>query len=87
MFEVIISKSIKKKIKKLRPYSKKIIKCLHKLRENPFPIEMYDVKKLNIPNQKVYRIRIGKVRITYAVEFKSRIIKIENIDIRKKVYK
>ncbi len=87
MFEIVISKSIKKKIKKLHPYSKKIIECLHKLRENPFPIEKYDVKKLNIPNRKVYRIRIGKVRIIYAVEFKSRTIKVENIDIRKKVYK
>ncbi len=87
MFEVIISKSIKKKIRKLHPYSKKIIECLHKLRENPFPLEKYDVKKLNILNQKVYRIRIGKVRIVYTVEFKTRIIRIEDIDVRKKIYK
>lgn len=86
MFEIVISKKVVRKIKGLNIYSGKIIKVIESLNYNPLPIEKYKVEKLK-GFKNLYRIRVGKIRIIYTIDFKRKIIKIEEVNFRGKVYK
>ena len=77
-----------------KQYAKLPKKLLGKVRElfkmleiNPWPARLYDLEKLEGVNFQGYRIRLGKVRVMYAVlEDEKRII-ILKIEQRKTVYR
>ncbi len=69
MFNVIIRKSIIKKIDKLKPYEKEIKRILTLLSETPI-IKGRTVKLSGYEN--TYRIRIGRIRIIYKIFWKEK---------------
>ena len=52
---------------------------------NPVPNEMFDVKKIEgLPG--AYRIRIGKIRLLYAIDWKNKGIIVFEISFREQAY-
>ena len=70
-----------KKLKKF-PFKvqKRIINKVGKLRENPFQF-------LDHFHGKLYKLRIGDYRMLIDVDFKEKIIRIQVLDHRKRIYK
>jgi mRNA interferase RelE/StbE len=86
MFEVRLVTKAKKELEELEENLKnKIYKLLKTLERDPIPARIYDVKKL-IGMKDMYRIRIGKVRIVYIIDWKDKIISVVRIGFRGKVY-
>jgi mRNA interferase RelE/StbE len=87
MFTVIISGHARKDSKKLsKDVKRKIAEILNYLERNPIPVEKYDVKKIKGMHG-IYRIRIGKWRMIYSVNFIENRIIIIRIAQREVVYK
>jgi mRNA interferase RelE/StbE len=85
MFRIEFSTSAKREIEKLEIYKEKLLNVLRILSIDPLPTKYYDVKKLRgIEN--TFRIRIGKVRIVYIVDWKSKVVIIARIGFRGRVY-
>ena len=61
----------------------RIIKKLRLLKENPTPSDSKAMKGYNKP---VFRIRIGKYRIIYEINYNKKILLISKIDKRERVY-
>ena len=84
MFSLKLSNSSKKFLKKCESeINQRIIKKIEMLNENPFPSNTMRVVN---QKEKVFRVRIGKYRITYVVFFEEKIIFISDIDKRSKIY-
>jgi mRNA interferase RelE/StbE len=64
---------------------KRIEELVFILKENPLPYLKFDLVKMK-GYENVYRIRIGKVRIIYRIDFKNKIIEILNADYRGRIY-
>jgi len=83
LFEVKFSnkseKFIKKSELKLKNKLRDLFFILHK---NPVPIKNFDVKKLSDSDNK-YRIRLGRIRITYSVFWEDNTIRVLKIAKRK----
>ncbi len=83
MFELRFRGKAKKFIEKCDEKTKNRLKeTFQKLSQLPVPFQEYDVKKLT-GEQDIYRIRIGKHRIIYAVYWEEKIIRIIKIERRK----
>ena len=82
-FELTPSKRIKKQIEKLEGKNKlRLLDLFLKLKENPVPIEEFNVIKLS-GSKNTYRIRIQKIRVIYDVFWKEKRIELLKIDKRK----
>ena len=82
-FEVRASKKILKEIEGLdRKLKQRILDLLIKLKEQPVPIEEFDVVKLSASDN-TYRIRIQKIRIIYDVYWKEKIVGLLKVERRK----
>lgn len=82
-FIIKSSKKIGKQIKKLDvKIKRKLAELFLELKTNPVPVDSYDVAKVSgFPNR--YRVRIGRVRVIYDVEWKGKIIELFKIDRKK----
>ena len=86
-FEILIKKSVKKFIFSLdQKIRNKIINLIEILASNPLPFRYFDLVKLK-GYRNFYRIRIGKIRIIYEVDFDKRRIIVWGIKYRGKAYK
>jgi len=62
-----------------------IRKLLLLLKDNPVPVKSMDVSKLK-GMKNVYRIRVGKIRIVYEVNWSEKLILIHRASFRKGAY-
>jgi len=86
LFCVIAKNSVLKDLKKLQPKIKRRIRDLMLvLKADPIPYKKYDVKKL-IGYENVFRIRMGKLRILYQIDWESRTIIVREIKPRGRVF-
>ena len=82
-FELKPSKRIRKQIEKLERKSKlNLLGLFLKLKENPVPVDEFNVVKLS-GSKNTYRIRIQKIRIIYDVYWKEKGIELLKVDRRK----
>ncbi len=82
-YEVIITKSAQREIRKLTNNIIKLsIETIAKLGENPRPVGSIKLEGSN----NGYRVRIGNYRIIYTIEDKIRIVQVESVKHRKDVY-
>ena len=63
--------------------ARRILDKISELRQNPFPRETSKIKGLK---EDVYRVRVGKYRILYAVFREQRLVVVVDIDKRGRVY-
>lgn len=83
MYDVIIGKRVRKKIKKLpSDYQKKIIEAIYNLSNDPRP---KGYKK--ITNYEAYRIRVGDYRVIYEIIDKQLVVSVVDLDHRKDIYR
>jgi mRNA-degrading endonuclease RelE of RelBE toxin-antitoxin system len=83
LFEVRLNNQPRKVIKKTEEKLKLRIKSLFKVLENePVPAREFDLKKISGTSE-TYRIRLGKHRIEYFVDWENKIIYILFIKRRK----
>lgn len=84
-----IVKAKSKALKKLEKFPKGIRKRIEELiltlKENPLPYLRFDLVKME-GYENTYRIRIGKVRIIYRIDFKNKIVEIVDSDYRGRIY-
>lgn len=85
MYRVDLSNKAKKGYKTYRLYQKQIDDLLETLETNPYPFHNFDLAKLK-GLEKAYRIRIGKMRIKYAVLENENIILVYYIGPREAAY-
>ena len=84
-FFIRLSTKATKFIKKLDKIDKeRINEKVNKLSENPFPSDSVRVEKYK--DYKIFRVRVGKFRILYGVDFNEKLIIIIEINKRAKVY-
>ena len=62
----------------------RIVRKIEKLSQDPFPS---DAKRVIVRKEKVFRLRVGKYRITYIVFHKDSVILIVDIDKRPRIYR
>jgi mRNA interferase RelE/StbE len=79
------SKAFKKLEKFPKGIRKRIEELILILKENPLPYLKFDLVKMK-GYENVYRIRIGKVRIIYRIDFKNKIIEILDANYRGRIY-
>jgi len=83
-FTLIYSDSVRKFIKKL-PKDRQI-QIVTKLDLIPINPELLDIAKMG-GKEDIYRIRMGKYRAIFVVDFKGKLIKIDKLDTRGKIEK
>ena len=82
MFDVAYSNQAHKFLKKVsKILAKRILDKIEKLRKKPIN---HDAKR--VKGEKLFRVRIGKYRILYEVDYKENLIGIIKIDKRSKAY-
>ncbi|HLC37122.1 MAG TPA: type II toxin-antitoxin system RelE/ParE family toxin [archaeon] len=82
-FEVIASKRVKKEIEKFeKPLKIKLLDLFLKLKENPVPVDEFDVVKLS-GSLNAYRVRIQKIRVIYDIFWKQKRIELLKVEKRK----
>ncbi len=82
MFEVFLSNIALKSLKKLNARTvQKSKKALVSLKSSPIPINEYDIKKIE-GAEDTYRLRIGRYRIIYKIDWDRKEIYVLKIDIR-----
>jgi len=82
-FEVFLKPSALKDLRALDPNSlAPIQEKIRSLAEEPLPT---DVKKLSSQDQ-LFRIRQGKHRIVYSIDFQAHIVRVLAVDHRKDIY-
>ena len=87
MFKIEFSTKAKKEFDRLEErYKKHTVYVLRVLSIDPVPTRYCDVKKL-VGLRDTFRIRIGKIRIVYVIDWKNKVIIIARIAFRKKVYR
>ena len=83
MYNVLISKNVKKQLDKIPlVYAKKIATAIYHLENNPRPS---GCKKL-VSFDDIYRIRIGTYRVIYTIEDKILVVEIIKVGPRKSIY-
>ncbi|MFA4956114.1 MAG: type II toxin-antitoxin system RelE/ParE family toxin [Candidatus Methanoperedens sp.] len=84
MFEIYLDIPAQKFLKKTdKITAERIMESIEKLAEDPIP---HDSKRVVGMNEKAFRIRTGKYRVLYRVDYKKYIIVIIKIDLRKHAY-
>ena len=87
VFEVKLKKTAEKFILRLdKKRRDKIIRLLEELETNPLPFKIYDLVKLKGFDHR-YRIRLGKIRVVYEIDFERKKITVWNVDYRGRIYK
>ena len=82
MFEIYFSSQSRKFLKQHDPKdSERILSKIKKLQEMPI---MHDSKRIQGTNY--FRIRIGKFRVVYEVDYKTKILGIVSINKRSRAY-
>ena len=66
---------------------KRVKRLLEVLELNPWPAKLYDLEKLEGVDFDGYRVRLGRLRVIYAVLEDERRIFVLKIEHRKKVYR
>ncbi|MBW6518205.1 MAG: type II toxin-antitoxin system RelE/ParE family toxin [ANME-2 cluster archaeon] len=85
MFRIFLDIPVQKFLKKLDySISQRIIEVVEMLAEDPIP---HDSKRIIGIKEKVFRIRVGKFRVLYRVNYENFSIVIIDIDTREHVYK
>ena len=85
MFKIFLDIPAKKSLKKLdNSVSQRIIESIERLSEDPIP---HDSKRIIGIKEKVFRIRVGKFRVLYRVNYDNICVVIIDIDTRERVYK
>jgi len=83
LFEVKFSNNAEKFIKKTNLKTKNHLRDLFFImHKNPVPIKNFDIRKLS-GSDSTYRIRLGRIRITYAVFWDANTIRVLKIGKRK----
>jgi mRNA interferase RelE/StbE len=83
-FEVLLKPSALKDLRAIdRTYHEPIKARIRLLAEDPI---QHDTEKLSGP-ESLYRIRKGKYRIVYSIDFKAGIVRVLAVDHRKDVYR
>ncbi len=86
MIEIRLSKQAQKILQALqRQDRQRIIETLEELRETPFPAHT-DIKKIK-GMADTYRIRIGRYRVIYHIDWEENVIYVMKIDKRSRVYR
>lgn len=86
MFDVYFSNKAEKQYNAFEEkYRKQIEESLKTLMVDPIPAKKYDIKKLSGVEDS-FRIRIGKIRIVYSIDWKIREIIIAKIEFRETAY-
>jgi mRNA interferase RelE/StbE len=86
-FNVVIKKSALKFISKLPKEERIRIKnALLLLKEDPIPIRLVDVAKLR-GLKNIYRIRVGKIRMIYEINWNNKTIAIHRVSFREHAYR
>lgn len=86
MFSVRLKKQALRFLKSLgRAECQRISRKIDALEQNPHPHEASKVQGYDGP--KVFRVRVGSVRILYFVDYETSTVFIEKIDRRSRVYK
>jgi len=84
MFDLLLDVPAQKFLKKIDSgTASRIIEAIDKLSEDPIP---HDSKRIIGHAEKLFRIRVGKFRILYRVDYTNRLIVVIKIDSRDKVY-
>ena len=84
MFEIKYSRQAIKFIKSLdKKLALRIFSKIEKLKHEPI---QHDSKRVEGYSEKLFRVRVGKYRILYEVDFKDNLIGIVKIDRRERVY-
>ena len=84
MFEILLDIPAQKFLKKTDTgTTSRIIEAIEKLADDPIP---HDSKRIMGHAEKLFRIRAGKFRILYRVDYTNRLIVVIKIDSRDKVY-
>lgn len=85
MIKVVFHPQTKKFLKKItRKDLISVIKKIGELQKNPFDKQL-DIKKLATTGNS-YRLRIGRIRVIYEIDFKKNILYIYDIDFRGNIY-
>ena len=84
MFEIKYSRQAIKFIRSLdKKLALRIFSKIEKLEHEPI---QHDSKRVEGYSEKLFRVRVGKYRILYEVDFKDNLIGIVKIDRRERVY-
>ncbi|MCL7414794.1 MAG: type II toxin-antitoxin system RelE/ParE family toxin [ANME-2 cluster archaeon] len=85
IFDIYLDIPAQKFLKKLDLSSSlRIIETIKKLAEDPIP---HDSKRIIGEKEKVFRIRVGKFRVLYRVDYENYRVVVINIDYRDRIYK
>jgi len=85
-FRLKIKRKALKSIKQYPQYKNKLLELLQTLKRNPIPFREYDITKLK-GYKNTYRVRIGKLRVIYQINWTEKTILILVIAEREKAYK
>ncbi|MCD6514748.1 MAG: type II toxin-antitoxin system RelE/ParE family toxin [Candidatus Odinarchaeota archaeon] len=86
-FSILIKKSAFKFISQLdKEYKQRIYELIRTIKVAPIPARLFDVTKLK-GYKNTYRVRLGKMRIIYEVDWSQNVIIIHFVGYRKKAYK
>lgn len=86
----MLSGELKKKASKFleslqdKDLQKRIVHAIEHLQEDPFPKDAVRVE--GFTEEKVFRVRVGKYRIEYYVDYKNNTLWILDIDKRGRIY-
>ena len=85
MFKIYLDIPTQKSLKKLdNSVSQRIIESIERLAKDPIPP---DSKRIIGIKEKVFRIRVGKFRVLYRVNYKNFCVVVIDINTRERVYK
>ncbi|MGB3458764.1 MAG: type II toxin-antitoxin system RelE/ParE family toxin [Halobacteriota archaeon] len=85
MYKILLHKKAAKRYEKLDDKtSARLNKAIDALKENPFYGR--DIKRLRGKLEGKYRLRMGEYRVVYRIEEKKKIIVVEEIKLRERVY-
>jgi len=85
MFDIFLDIPAQRFLKKLDiPSAQRVIGLIKKLTEDPIP---HDSKRIMGEKEKVFRIRVGKFRVLYRVDYENYRVVVINIDYRDRIYK
>ncbi len=85
MFKIYLDIPTQEFLKKLdNSVSQRIIESIERLAEDPIPP---DSKRIIGIKEKVFRIRVGKFRVLYRVNYKNFCVVVIDINTRERVYK
>lgn len=84
MFEIKLDKQPSKFLEKCeKTIFDRVVEKLKYLKQNPIP---HDAKRLTGYEEPLFRVRVGKYRVLYRINYEYRIVVIVKIDHREKIY-